>query len=187
MQLTDKDRIFLAIALPICLAAAYLFFVRTPAAGRVEALKNTVYRLGEPDALLRQRPLLQLKRDQKRRERIEAEAAASAEPQPQAVFSAVGVAGKLEKILAKNDRLLSFRSAAPAAVRDNIDSASTKAVKNALGLTPETWKITASGSYGGALAFLHLLSEENCGAVVESVSMDASPGIAPVWVFNICL
>jgi hypothetical protein len=183
LKITDRDRIFAAVALPVALVAAYVFLVRAPLAERVAGMRDRLEELGPADEIEDMLPALEARRDAARARRDAAEreeasrgaAASGGVALPSRDDSArlrgvVDAFGRIEGL-----RVLSSERLDGAAAGADGEGGSARArldelVREAYGIRePARWRFAVSADYPAVVRALDLARRAGVPAVVEGV------------------
>ena len=182
LKITDRDRIFAAIAVPVAVVALYAYFLRRPQTRRADAMEARLCEIVDADYQRDERRRLETKREEAKRrlEEVEAEekarlAAAATNATAAALVSSdassrlrsvVALLGEVDGVRISSTTLLAAgASASPAA----------PVVQEALGgESPALWRFAVVADYGSVLGALRLLSGRRLSAVVEAVSLEGA-------------
>lgn len=200
LKITQRDRLFAAIAVPAALLAAYLFLVRAPLAGSVASMRDRLATLGDADTLRAERTVLDRRLAEGREALRAAEEAESARRAAEAQALSGGGAAPTDPS-ARLRRAIALLGAPPASLRITSsellaegDSASPSAplVREAISGRPATlWRFTAVATYSGIVAALRAISAQSLPVVVERATLAAPPAssapAARTWQLDICL
>ncbi|MBQ7666873.1 MAG: hypothetical protein IJS46_02635 [Kiritimatiellae bacterium] len=189
LKITAKDRVFAAVAAPVCVAAAYALLVRAPLSDRVRAMEGAISSLGSPDALSLERTALRRRLDDARLARE----AAESELAPVPVADAAGAAPAAERIRRVTEVFettpgVHIRASTPISRASAANAGSpAAALKEGAGIDgPAVRRFSIVAQYPALLAALEKLSQSRP-AVVTGVRMDASRGRTAEWAIDICL
>lgn len=197
VQVTDKDRIFVAIAIPVALVVLYVAFVHAPRAKVLSGMRSRLETLGDAEDLVLERPALERRRAAAAERRAEADTAEAAR-----IADAGGEAGAKSGDSARLDRVVALFNGAEgvtlkAAERvERTDGGEPRAkalVGEALGIaSPALWSFTVSADYASMRRVLAAAGERGIPAIVDGVSFDgasgrAGRGGARVWRIDVWL
>jgi hypothetical protein len=200
LKITQRDRIFAAIAIPAALLAAYIFLVRAPLARNVDSMRVRLATLGDADTLRAERTVLDRRLAEGREALRTTEEAESARRDAEAQALSDGTAAPADAS-ARLRRAIALLGAPPASLRITSsellaegDSASLSAplVREAIGGQPATlWRFTAVAGYSSIVAALRAISDQSLPVVVERATLEAPPASstssARTWQLDICL
>lgn len=183
IEIRPKDRLFLLVAAPLALAAAYVFLWRGEAAARLEADGRTVRALVAPEDFDRTLAAAE-------RARAEAEdgfARAQAEPVPAAAVAADAAESAAERERAV---LAVFREAGLHVVSSRPSAESDARALDALKATgsrpgPLRRVYLVDGRYPDVVSALAVFSARKMAVVLESLSMSDAP--LPRWKLEVWL
>ncbi len=182
LKITDKDRVFAAIAVPAALVALYAYFIHRPIARRVHSMETRLYDSVDADFQRDEQVHLERRREEARKRLQKAEAdekakTAAAATNANAAATAPGDASaRLRNVVALLGDADGVRISSTTLVAAG-PSASPAAplVKEALGgESPNLWRFDVIADYGSILGALRLISGRNLPAVVEAVSLDGA-------------
>ena len=182
LKITDRDRIFAAIAVPVALVALHAYFIHRPLAKRVDAMEARLCEIGDADTLRTERALLERRREetQRRREATEADEkarlAAAATNATAEVSAPCDASARLRRVVALLGEVEGVRISSTTLLGTGTSvSHSAGLVREALGgESPTLWRFAVVADYGSVVNALRLLSERRLPAVVEAVSLEGA-------------
>ena len=180
LKITDRDRIFAAIAVPVALVALYAYFIHRPLAKRVDAMEARLYEIGDADTLRSERAQLERRREDARRCRETTEAdeqarlSAAATNAMAEVSAPCDASARLRRVVTLLGEVEGVRISSTTLLGTGTSAShSAGLVKEALGgESPALWRFAVVADYGSVVNALRLLSERKLPAVVEAVSLD---------------
>lgn len=196
LKITYRDRLFLAIAVPVALLAAAIAFVHLPRHHRLAQMESRLASLGDADALRAELALLERRRaeaaddlcstraDEAARRAAEATSPDSLPTAPSA---------RLQRLIALFGAPPPLRIASTALLATGPDaSPSAPLVAEALGgESPALWRFTLLTDYPTLLSVLRTLSARAHPVVVERLALDPAPprtsASTRTWHLEICL
>lgn len=200
LKVTDRDRIFVAVALPVALVALYIGFVHRPIAKRICSMEARLLEIGRADVLRSERLQLERRRDEAHTRRIEAEVAEEARRAATATnattdaYAPADASARLRRVVALLGKADGVRISSTSLMGTGAGAyPSAGLVKEALGgEQPALWRFAVVADYGGVLAALRLISDSGLPVVVEAVSMEgakrgADGAVARTWRMDVGL
>lgn len=195
VKITEKDRLFIAVALPAALAALYFVFARAPLAKELSAMRSRYEALGTAEEFELERPALQRRRDEAAAKRSEAEAAEAiriADETGENGIAAGDDATRFSRAAALFDGVPGVKITSAERV-DHAGSGELRAkalVREALGVAdPDLWRFTVNADYGAIMRALAEAGERGMPAIVDGVSFAGTGGrgAARVWRIDVWL
>lgn len=174
IEITNRDRIFVFVALPAAILAAFFFLVHKPQAARLAALRENHEALvpaGDYPVLIRGLE----------RQKAEAEAELAAEkaaPSEVYVRPAVSAAERLHAVLElfeRNGAHVSKFSPVTAEARPGTEDYSARLVRAGWCAQPEAWSLELDAAYPDVQATLAAMAQEDLPAMPVSVSLRTDP------------
>ena len=201
LKITDKDRVFAAIAIPAALVALYAYFMHRPLARSVDSMEARLYEVVDADFQRDEQAQLARRREDARRRLQEAEAeeksrlAAAATNANETASVSGDASARLSSIVALLGEAEGVRISSTTLIATGASaSPAAPLVKEALGgESPALWRFAVVADYGSVLGALRLISGRRLPAVVEAVSLEgakrgADGGRATrLWRMDICL
>lgn len=194
LKITQRDRIFAAIAIPAVLLSAYIFLVRAPLAGSVGSMRARLASLGDADTLRAERTILDRRLAEGRealRAAEEAESARRAAELADGTAAPADASARLRRATSLLGEHLRITSSELLAEGDSA-SPSAPLVREAIGGQPATlWRFTAVATYPSVVAALRAISAQFLPVVTERATLEAPPASstpsARTWQLDICL
>lgn len=181
IQVTDKDRVFVALAVPAALAALYFFCVHAPRAKALGEMRSRYEMLGGAEDLVLDRPALERRRAETAARRAEAEAAETrriADGGGEAASAPGDDSARLSRMVDLFDGTEGVKLTA--AERIEVTGGEPRAralVRETLGIaTPALWRFTVTADYPSLLRVLGDAGERRLPAIVDGVSFDGGGG-----------
>lgn len=194
VKITEKDRLFIAVALPATLAALYFVFARAPLAKELSAMRSRYEALGPAEELELERPALQRRSEDAAVKRYEAEAAEAKRIADGAGRN--GIAGddstRFSRVAALFDGVPGVKITSAERI-DHAGSGEPRAkalVRETLGVAdPDLWRFTVNADYGAIMRALAQAGERGMPAIVDGVSFAGTGGrgAARVWRIDVWL
>jgi hypothetical protein len=182
IQVTDKDRIFVVVAVPAALAALYFFFVHAPRAKALDQIRSRYEMLGDAEDLELDRPALERRRAEMAAKRAEVETVEAkriADGGGETASSPGDDSARLSRMVDLFDGAegVKLTAAERIEVTANGEPRARALVRETLGIaTPALWRFTVTADYPSLLRVLGAAGERGLPAIVDGVSFDGAAG-----------
>ena len=182
LKITDRDRIFAAIAVPVALVALYAYFIHRPLAKRVDAMEARLYEISDAEFQRAEQLQLARRREEVRKRLKETEAdeqarlSAAATNAMAEVSAPCDASARLRRVVTLLGEVEGVRISSTTLLGTGASVAhSAGLVREALGgESPALWRFAVVADYGSVVNALRLLSERRLPAVVEAVSLEGA-------------
>lgn len=184
IQVTDRDRAFVAVALPLALVALYAIFVHAPRARALAEMRSRLESLGDAEDLELERPALQRRRADAAARRAEADAAEAMRVAGGGEATAPGGdSARLDRVVAVLNATDGVKLTAAERIWQTGNGGEPRAkalVREALGdgASPMLWRFTVSADYASLQRVLGAAGERKLPVIVDGVSFDGASGRA---------
>lgn len=197
VRITEKDRIFLAIALPAALVALYFFVVRAPLARQLSAMRSRYEALGPAAEIEAGRPALERRREEAAARLAAAEAAeakrlAAASGGEESAVPVGDGSARFSSVVALLDGVEGVKIASAERVGEtgNAEPRAKYLVRETLGAAePDLWRFTVNADYGAIMRALAEARERKLPAIVDGVSFAGvvGSGASRIWRIDVWL